>query len=217
MRVCHLFILTLAATLVASCDSKSPAAPTAPAPSPTPAPSPGPEPTFPYPMFLFFGTVRDGTGRPVADAIVESGPDSGTTDGNGHYEFRGTYPSAAGRVRPPDGYEPNPKRPTNTFPVNAGGQDFVVRRITRVTLTYPTAVSVGTRGNVGIEIGFDTGAVEYPYTDAFSLFSSDSSVLRAVGGGPTPFVEGVKAGTAQVTGRYRGVSSAALTVQVVSR
>lgn len=211
MRVCHLVILTLAAALVASCDSKSPAAPTSAPPSAPPSSAP------PAPAFAFFGTVRDGTGRPVADAIVESGPDSGMTDGNGHYEFRGTYESAAGRVRPPAGYEPNPKRPTDTFPVSAGGQDFVVRRITRVTLTYPTTVGVGAREDVGIEIGFDTGAVEYPYTDAFSLFSSDSSVLKAVGGGPTPFVEGVKAGTAQVTGSYRGASSAALTVQVVSR
>jgi hypothetical protein len=166
---------------------------------------------------LYFGTVRDGTGRPVAGAVVQSGPDSGTTDSSGRYEFRGTYSSAAGRVRPPDGYEPNPKRPTETFPVSAGGQDFVVRRIARVTLTYPTTVNVGARDNVGIEIGFDTGAVEYPYTDAFSLSSSDSSVLRAVGGGPAPFVEGVKVGTAQVTGSYRGISSAALVVQVVQR
>jgi hypothetical protein len=65
-------------------------------------------------------------------------------------------------------------------------------------------------------VAFDTGAVEYPWADAFTLTSSDASVLKAVGGAPAAFVEGVKAGTAQVTG-YRGVSSDGRTVQVVQR
>ena len=47
--------------------------------------------------------------------------------------------------------------------------------------------------------------------------SSDSSVLKAGSGGGQAYVEGIKVGTAQVTGYYFGVSSAPVTVQVVPR
>jgi hypothetical protein len=153
----------------------------------------------------------------VAGAIVEAGPDSGTTDSSGRYEFRGTYETAAGRVRPPDGYEPNPKRLYESIPVTSGGQDLTVRRITRVTITAPATLSVGARETVGAEVTFDTGAREYPYIDAFTMTSSDASVLKAVGGAPAPFVEGITSGTAQVTGAYRGAQSAAIAVRVVPR
>ena len=181
--------------------------------SPAPAPSPSPSPT----TYLYSGIVRDGVGQPVAGAIVEAGPDSGVTDSRGRYEFRSPYESAAGRVRPPDGYEPNPKRLYESMPIASGGQDLTVRRIARLAITGPATLAVGARDNIGIEVTFDTGAREYPYIDAVTMTSTNAAVVKAVGGAPGPAIEGVGVGTAQVTAAYRGAQSAGLTVQVVAR
>ena len=153
----------------------------------------------------------------MAGAIVEAGPDFGVTDSHGRYEFRGPYESAAGRVRPPDGYEPNPKRLYESIPVASGGQDLTVRRITRLAITGPATLAVGARENIGIEVTFDTGAREYPYIDAVTMTSTNAAVVKAGGGAPSPFVEGAGVGTAQVAAAYRGAQSAALAVQVVAR
>jgi hypothetical protein len=147
--------------------------------------------------------------------MVQAGPDSGVTDASGHYDFTGTYEIAAGRVLPPGGYEPNPKRTYESIPIASGGQDLVVRGIVRVEVRAPATVTAGTRETVGTLITFDTGAVESPYIDVFSLTSSEPAVLKAAGGAPAPSVEGVAPGTAQVIGAYRGVASQPVTVHVL--
>jgi len=162
------------------------------------------------PLFQYSGVVRDGVGTPVVGAMVEGGGNVAITDSAGRYSFTSPYDTVAGRVRPPDGYEPNPVR-LATFPL-VPGQDLVVRRITNVTIRLQTTIGVGDyRYSVEGLISFDTGAVERPLNDTLELRSSDPTVLITGYGG---YVQGVKAGTAQVTGYYFGVASAPVTVQV---
>ncbi|HEV8398048.1 MAG TPA: carboxypeptidase-like regulatory domain-containing protein [Vicinamibacterales bacterium] len=172
-----------------------------------------------YQTFLYSGTVRDGRGRAVPGATVEGADSISVTDANGHYEFSSRFNSVAGRVRTPDGYEPKPVSSTMTFPLEPG-QNITVRRITRVSVWPPATVPVsdGTdRRSVRTEVEFDTGQVESPHVDAMQLSSSDPSVLKAAVVAGSAYVEGVKLGSAQVTGRYFGVLSAPQTVQVIPR
>lgn len=170
----------------------------------------------PVSTYVYSGIVTDGVGRPVVGATVRGGPDSGVTDSNGRYEFRSPYPSVAGNVYPPQGYEPKPVRPIESFPL-VPGQNISIRRITGVTMTPPSTVKVGAHVGFAAQISFDTGQNEFPNVDAFTLTSSDTSILRTGSGAgwPDPYVEGVKEGTAAVTGRYFGVSTATFQVQVV--
>jgi len=213
VTLARLFLVFGIGCLAAACGAAPPTSPTTTTTTPAALPAPAPAPV----TYRYSGTVRDGRGAPVAGATVEAGPDWGVTDLDGRYAFTGTYETAAGRVRPPSGYEPNPKRIYESIPIVSGGQDLIVRRIVRVEITAPASLLAGARETLGTRITFDTGAVESPYVDVFSLTSSEPAVLKAAGGAPAPFVEGVAPGTAQVIGAYRGVSSQPVTVHVLPR
>ena len=145
--------------------------------------------------------------------------DSAVTDRNGHYEFRSPYPSVPAWLRPPDGYERKPIDPTASFPL-VPGQNMTVRRIAGVTISPPATVTEGAgRTSVNARVWFDTGQTEVPYADAFVMTSSDTTILRTGSGGGlgAPYIEGLKPGTASVTGRYFGVPSSTFQVQVQAR
>jgi hypothetical protein len=172
-------------------------------------------PAMPY---VYSGIVTDGAGRPVVGATVRGGPNSGSTDASGRYEFRSPYSSVPGNVYPPAGYERKPVRVTDSFNLTPG-QNITIRRITDFTITAPASIAVGERSNVNTRVTFDTGAVESVVLDVFELTSSDSSIVRA-GIGPTTqhklSIEGLAPGSASVTGRYFGVLSTRQ-IQVVPR
>ena len=171
-------------------------------------------PLMPY---LYSGIVTDGTGRPVAGATVRGGPHSTSTDANGHYEFRSPYNSLPGNVYPPAGYERTPPRFTESFNL-VPGQNITIRRITNLTINPGTTMLVGEHRSVGSQVTFDTGAVETPVLEIFELTTSDSSIIRAGSGSAENdriSIWGVAPGTASITGRYFGVSSAARPVQVI--
>ena len=171
------------------------------------------------PMYTYSGIVTDGQGRPVVGATVRGGPDSGSTDANGRYQFRSPYSSVPGNVYPPTGYERKPVRWTDSF-VLTPGQNLTVRRITGLNITTPATLRVGDRTYVNAQVTFDSGAVEVVVLEVFELTSSDPSILKA-GSGSVEMdrvtIEGVAPGTASVTGRYFGVSSPTRQVQVVPR
>src|SRR5262245_12700685 len=172
----------------------------------------------PIAPYVYSGYVTNSLGRPVANATVEAGPYSGSTDSSGRYEFSSSFRSAPGRVRPPDGYEPKPARSTdNGFTLNSGGQNITIRRITSVSISPPSTLKVGEHTSVNAQVSFDSGQTESPVADLFAMSSSDSTVLKVGSGNGqgAAFVEGVKAGTASVSGRYFGVSSGTFQVQVV--
>jgi hypothetical protein len=227
-------VVVLLAGLLSSCNSSTtPAGPTpgpvptqaqAPAANPVPAPEPEPSPTppnpnpAPTPTFTYVGIVSDGRGRPVGGATVRGGPDSGTTDANGRYEFRSPYSSVPGNVYPPAGYERKPVRWTDSF-VLTPGQNITIRRITNLAINPGTTMLVGERRYVSAQVTFDTGAVETPVLEIIELTSSDSSILRAGSGSAENdriSIWGVAPGTASVTGRYFGVSSQPKQVLVAS-
>ena len=217
--------IVVAAWLSTSCHDDGPTAPSggapqrpspspSPSPSPTPSPSPSPEPPATY---TYSGLVTDGQGRPVVGARVRGGPDSAYTDTTGRYEFRSQYSSVvAGNVYPPDGYEPKPWSPTESFPLKPG-DNITIRRITSVTITPPATVRmVWGQTPVGAHVSFDTGQTEGPHTDPFRMTSSDATVIRPGGiTGAGPYVTGLKEGTASVSARYFGVSTATFEIQVV--
>jgi len=171
-------------------------------------------PLMPY---VYSGLVTDGTGRPVVGATVRGGPNSGSTDSNGRYEFRSPYSSVPGNVYPPGGYERKPVRATDSF-VLMPGQNITIRRITNLAINPGHTMLVSERRTVGAQVTFDTGAIESPVLEIFELTSSDPSILKA-GSGSAEMdrvtIEGVSAGTASVTGRYFGASSEATSVTVV--
>ena len=213
--------LVVLASLAVSCESGGPSAgPTqspvqtqSQTPAPPEPPSPAPEPS----TFVYSGIVTDGQGRPVAGATVRGGPNTGSTDANGHYEFQSQYSSVPGNVYPPTGYERKPPRFTDSF-VLTPGQNITIRRITSLTIDPGTTMLVGERRRVSTQVTFDTGAVELPVLEIFELSSSDSSIIRAGSGSAENdrvTIEGVSAGIAAVTGRYFGASSAPKHVQVV--
>ena len=219
-------VVVLVAGLLTSCDSSTtPAGPTpspgptqtqAPAANPVPAPEPEPSPTTTY---TYSGIVTDGQGRPVTGVTVRGGPDSGTTDANGRYEFRSQYNSVPGNLYPPAGYERKPVRWTDSF-VLTPGQNLTVRRITGLTAIPPATLAVGARTSVNTQVMFDTGAIETPVPEVIELISSDPSILRAGAGSAENdriSITGVAPGTASVAARYFGVSSPARPVQVVPR
>jgi hypothetical protein len=169
------------------------------------------------PMYTYSGLVTDGQGRPVAGATVRGGPNSGSTDANGRYEFRSPYSSVPGNVYPPAGYERKPPRFTDSF-VLTPGQNITIRRITNLTINPGTTMLVGERRRVSTQVTFDTGVVELPVLEIFELISSDPTIIRAGSGSAENdrvTFEGVSAGTASLTGRYFGVSSEPKQVQVV--
>jgi hypothetical protein len=240
-------VVVLLAGLISSCNvSTTPAGPTpspgptqtqapaanpvptpAPEPAPEPEPSPTPPPTppapnpspAPTPTYTYSGIVTDGQGRPVAGVTVRGGPDSGTTDANGRYEFRSPYSSVPGNVYPPAGYERKPVRWTDSF-VLTPGQNLTIRRITGLTVTPPATLAVGARTSVNTQVMFDTGAIEAPVLDVIELISSDPSILKPGAGSAENdriSITGVAPGTASVTARYFGVSSPPRPVQVVAR
>ena len=218
-------VVVLLAGLLSSCNSSTtPAGPTpssgptqtqAPAANPVPAPEPEPSPT----TYTYSGIVTDGQGRPVAGVTVRGGPDSGTTDANGRYEFRSQYNSVPGNLHPPDGYERKPVRWTDSF-VLTPQQNLTIRRITGLTVTPPATLAVGARTSVNTQVMFDTGAIETPVPEVIELISSDLSILRTGAGSAENdriSITGVVPGTASVTARYFGVSSPARPVLVVPR
>jgi len=219
--------VVLLAGLLSSCNSSTtPAGPT-PSPGPTqtqapaanPVPAPEPEPSPPTTTYTYSGIVTDGQGRPVTGVTVRGGPDSGTTDANGRYEFRSQYDSVPGNLYPPAGYERKPVRWTDSF-VLTPGQNLTVRRITGLTAIPPATLAVGARTSVNTQVMFDTGAIETPVLEVIELISSDPSILRAGAGSAENdriSIAGVAPGTASVTARYFGVSSPARPVQVVPR
>jgi hypothetical protein len=161
--------------------------------------------------------VTDGQGRPVVGARVRGGPDSAYTDTTGRYEFRSQYSSVvAGNVYPPDGYEPKPWSPTESFPLKPG-DNITIRRITSVTITPPATLRmVWGQLPVGAHVSFDTGQTEGPHSDPFRMTSSDATVIKPGGiTGAGPYVTGLKEGTASVSARYFGVSTATFQIQVV--
>jgi hypothetical protein len=186
-----------------------------PAATPAPPPEPAPSPS----TYTYSGIVTDGQRRPVVGAIVRGGPNAGTTDADGRYEFQSPYSTVPGNVYPPNGYERKPVRWTDSF-VLTPGQDLRLRRITGLTVTPPAMLAVGAQNQVLTQVMFDNGAIESPVYEVFELSSSDPSILRA-GSGSAEMdrlsVWGVAPGTASVTGRYFGVSSPARPVQVVPR
>ena len=168
-------------------------------------------PVMPY---VYSGIVTDGVGRPVVGATVRGGPNSGLTDANGRYEFRSPYsPPVPGNVYPPAGYERKPVYSYESFPLSPG-QNITIRRIMSVSISPPTTLKVGAHESMGPRISFDTGQIESPVFDYFERSVSDPTVLRflAVFGA---LVEGVKPGTASVTGSYFGVSAGTKQIQVV--
>jgi len=168
-------------------------------------------PLLPY---LYSGIVTDGTGRPVVGAMVRGGPNSGSTDANGRYEFRSPYNSVPGNVYPPAGYERKPVYSYESFNLVSGGQNISIRRITSVTMSPPATLKVGERGSMSPRISFDTGQVESPIFDYFDRTVSDPTVLR-FSGVYGAMVEAVKPGTVTVTGSYLGVSAGSAQMQVV--
>jgi hypothetical protein len=173
-------------------------------------------PNLPY---VYSGVVTDGSGRPVVAATVRGGPNSVSTDANGRYEFRSPYSSVPGNVFPPAGYERKPVRFTDSF-VLTPGQNITIRRITGLTVAPPATLGVGAQSSVSTQVTFDTGAVESPVLEIIELSSSDSSIVRAGSGSAENdriSIWGVAPGTATITGRYFGVSSAPKPVQVVGR
>lgn len=146
---------------------------------------------------------------------VRGGPYSVQTDANGRYEFKSQYPSVPANLYPPSGYERKPVRPTESFPL-VPGQNLSVRRITAVTISPPATLPLNAKYPVPTQVSFDTGAVESPAADFFDFTSSDPSTVRTrSGNGEQISVEGLKLGTASVTGTYFGVSSSGRQVQVV--
>jgi hypothetical protein len=173
----------------------------------------------PIQTYVYSGIVTDSLGQPVAGVLVRGGPDSAVTDGSGRYEFRSPYPGVPAWLRPPDGYERKPIDLTASFPLRPG-QNMTVRRITGVTISPPATVTEGAgRVSVNARVSFDTGPIEVPYADAFVMTSSDTTIIRAGSGAGlgAPYIEGLKPGTASVTGRYFGVSSSTFQVQVQPR
>ena len=97
---------------------------------------------------------------------------------------------------------------------------MTVRRIAGVTISPPATVTEGAGlTSVNARVWFDTGQTEVPYVDAFVMTSSDTTILRTGSGGGlgAPYIEGLKPGTASVTGRYFGVPSSTFQVQVQPR
>jgi hypothetical protein len=167
--------------------------------------------------YTYSGIVSDGQGRPVSGATVRGGPNYGSTDATGRYEFRSPYSSVPGNVYPPAGYERKPPRFTDTFNLTPG-QNITIRRITNVMIAPGTTMLVGERRHVGTQVTFDTGTVELPVLEIFELSSSDTSILKAGSGSAEndrTTIEGVSVGTSSLTGRYFGVSSEPKQVQVV--
>jgi hypothetical protein len=158
--------------------------------------------------------VTDGIGRPVAGATVRGGPNSGVTDANGRYEFRSLYsPPVPGNVYPPAGYERKPVYYYESF-VLSPGQNITIRRITSVSISPPATLKVGGYESMNPRISFDTGQVESPVFDYFERSVSDPTVLKFLGVFGA-LVQGVKPGTASVTGSYFGVSAGPAQIQVV--
>ena len=174
---------------------------------------------IPLPVYIYSGIVTDSLGNPVAGVIVRGGPSSAETDANGRYEFRSNFSSVPGSLRPPAGYERKPIDPLATF-VLVPGQNLTVRRITTVSISPPPTVTEGAgRVTVNARITFDSGQIEPPYADSFTMTSTDTTVLRAGSGGGLgpPYIEGLKPGAASVNGSYFGVSSSTYQVQVLPR
>ena len=176
---------------------------------------------MPISRFLYSGTIRDGRGQPVAGATIQSlGVTLATSDGSGRYEIQSPRNDLSVRVRPPSGYEPNPVQFSGTISLAPGARDITVRRIARVSI-FPSA-TIGLSGGtdfakVNVNVEFDTGQVESPYMDSFSMGSSDSSVVRGRVQDGFAYLEGIKVGTAEVWGVYFDVRSATSSVQVVTR
>jgi hypothetical protein len=167
-------------------------------------------PVMPY---LYSGIVTDGAGRPVVGATVRGGPNSGVTDANGRYEFRGPYSSVPGNVYPPSGYERKPVYTYESFNLTPG-QNISIRRITSVTMSPPATLKVGERGSMSPRVSFDTGQVELPKYDYFERSVSDPTILQFEGV-VNATVVAIKPGTVSVTGSYFGVSAGTAQIQVV--
>lgn len=164
--------------------------------------------------YVYSGVVTDGVGRPVVGATVRGGPNSGVTDANGRYEFGSPHsPPVPGNVYPPAGYERKPVYYYASFPLSPG-QDITIRRITGVSISPPATLNVGGHEGMDPRISFDTGQVESPVFDYFERSVSDPTVVRFLGVFGA-MVEGVKPGTASVTGSYFGVSAGTKQIQVV--
>lgn len=162
----------------------------------------------------YTGTIRDGQGHPVPGVRI-----SGlgvTTNGAGQYQGESNSASVKVRLSPPDGYEGT----TYDAAIAAGENNFVTKRVVRVTLKGPPTIpkSDGTTRNTVTAYGeFDTGETRtLKGRDPAVLLSSNPSVVRARGAdGDSLAVEGlVSGGSAEITATFWGVLSAGITVQV---
>jgi hypothetical protein len=161
------------------------------------------------PRRLYWGTVRDGRGQPLAGATLIFCGDTLITNAAGYYEEY-TYSNSC--------------NVTVTYPgvgyLSAGGvvyngeRDFTLRRVVSVTLLYvPATMLVGQHsGALRVLVTLDDGTQQTNYLDLLQVDSP--TVINTKNGSDGEFIVALSPGTGTIFGYRYQVASAKVTIQV---